>query len=210
VKPGWLQETKALKAVESLKNRGYEAYYHPSREPARAGILESIPLDATIGFGGSMTLMEIGVLEALEARGNVLITGINEPLGPERTESRRRAMLSDVFLTGINALTTDGLIVNLDNSGNRVASMVFGPKRVIMVTGVNKIVDSLEHAVARVRNHAAVMNAGRLERNTPCRATGRCIDCNSPERICRVLTIVERCPAATEVSVWIIGEALGF
>lgn len=157
-----------------------------------------------------MTLRETGIIDALRERGNRFITDPAEPLGPVLLEQRRQALTCDTYLTSTNAISEDGRLISIDGIGNRVASMVFGPRTVIIVAGVNKVAGSLEDAIERARQYAAVLNARRLGSKVPCATAGRCSDCRSPARICRVLTIMEACPGDTAVRVLIVGECLGF
>ncbi|HHY37617.1 MAG TPA: lactate utilization protein [Clostridia bacterium] len=205
----WYNSGRVERTLVALKNRGFGAEYVRTSEEAKKTILEMIPVNATIGFGGSLTLLQVGVLQALRDRGNPMITTVGAPPGPQIIEERRRALTSDVFLTGCNAIVEDGRLVNMDGTANRVASLVFGPKRVIVVAGINKIVPDLDSALWRVKHVAAPMNAKRLGYKTPCAETGVCSDCSSPERICNVISIVERRPSMSDITVVLIGEDLG-
>jgi len=206
----WYREAKAGKVVEALRQRGYAACYVPDAAAARKKVLEIVAPGSSLATGGSMTLREAGILEALLNRGDHFITDPFLPYGPELVEQRRQALNCDVYLTSTNALTEDGILVNIDGTGNRVASMVFGPRTVVIIAGVNKIAANLDEAMRRARHYAAVLNAKRLNCETPCATKGECLDCRSPGRICRVLTIMERCPAETAVQVILVGEELGF
>lgn len=205
----WYHEQRGRRVCEQLRRRNFHAYYVPDRAQALVKVLELIPADARVGFGGSMTLEEIGVIKALQERGNELITKPHAR-GAERIAQRRQALLSDVFLTSTNAVTLDGILVNVDALGNRVGAMAFGPRQTVMVFGVNKIVADLEAALHRAQAIASPINAKRLNRTTPCTVTGECSDCNSPDRICNITTIIERRPLETEFAIVVVGEALGF
>lgn len=204
----------AQRAMEGLRRRGFEAVFARDRAGARQLIAEMVPPGAGVGFAGmagTVSLKELGILDLLEQRGCRLLIATDDSTPPDVLwQQRREAMLADVFISSTNALTADGVLVNVDGMGNRVAAMIFGPKKVIVVAGVNKIVRNVDEALARVKHVAAVLNARRLGRKTPCASTGVCTDCDSPERICRVTTIMERRPSRTEVCVVIIGESLGF
>jgi L-lactate utilization protein LutB len=206
----WYREARASRVVDALKCRGYSACYVPDAAAARKKILEIVPPGSLLATGGSMTLRQAGILDALLDRGDHFITDPSLPYGPELLEQRRKALNCDVYLTSTNALTEDGVLVNIDGTGNRVASMVFGPRTVVIIAGVNKITADLDEAMLRARHYAAVLNAKRLNCDTPCATKGECLDCRSPGRICRVLTIMERCPAETAVQVILVGEELGF
>jgi len=170
-----------------------------------------VPEGATVGAGGSWTLKQLGILDKLAERGNTVFDH-NRPgiSAAEAMELRRRQMTSDVFLTGTNAVTVDGKLVNTDAAGNRVAAMIFGPKKVIIVAGVNKIVRDLDEAENRIKYYAAPINNKRLGRPNPCVTTGECMDCQGPTRICNVTTVMSKKPMATDVTVIIVGEDLGF
>jgi hypothetical protein len=119
-------------------------------------------------------------------------------------------MTSDLFLSGVNAITMNGELVNIDFAGNRVNAMSYGPGKVILVAGYNKIVEDVQEAIKRIKNVAAPLNARRLNIDVPCAKLGRCVDCNSPNRICRVVVILERKPALTDILIILVGEELGY
>ncbi|OGD74485.1 MAG: hypothetical protein A2Y64_01905 [Candidatus Coatesbacteria bacterium RBG_13_66_14] len=195
--------------VAQLRALGYDAVYVPTREKALEEILARVPAGAKVGAGGSLTLGQIGALEALRERGHEVLSPLGaDPSSEEKTAMRRRALTADVFLTGVNAVTADGEIVNLDGTGNRVAATCFGPGRVIYVLGINKLTGDLEEALSRVRNFAAPANAMRLGLDTPCADTGFCHDCDSEGRICNRLVIHLRAGRG-EHSVIVVGEELG-
>ncbi|WP_243113657.1 lactate utilization protein [Desulfofundulus salinus] len=155
-------------------------------------------------------MADLKVAEALREMGKeLLIHGLPELSPEERLTIMRRQLTCDLFLTGTNALTLTGCLVNIDATGNRVASMVFGPKKVIIVAGRNKLVEDEEEAIKRIKAYAAPPNARRLNCKTPCVETGFCADCNSPDRICRIITVMERKPRLTDVRVLVVNEDLG-
>ena len=203
--------------IETLAANNISAVYVDDRLKAFEKVMSMIPEGSVVGFGDSVTVREIGVVEALE-RGNYTFL---DPWRPgisveESIRVRKRALTSDLFVTGANALTLDGKIVNMDALGNRVAPMLFGPDRVIMVVGINKIVDNLGEALDRIREVAAPLNVERhpnFDPMPPCGATGVCSDCSSEWRICNKTVIIERefnnrkyRPVLTVV---IVGEELG-
>jgi L-lactate utilization protein LutB len=200
------------KTMDRLKKNGMEAFYYSTREPAKEAILQRIPPGAVIGLGGSMTTREMGLLDALVEKGHVVYDHWKQGLSPtERIEVGRRQQRSDIFLTGTNALTIDGKLINTDATGNRVTSMIFGPPKVIVVTGINKIVQTLEEGLERVKQVAAPPNCQRRKDPTPCAVDLICRDCDSPARLCRVTTIIERRPfGIKEFTVFLIGENLGY
>jgi len=194
--------------VAQLRAVGYDAVFVPTREKALKELLDRVPAGATVGVGGSLTLGQIGALEALRERGHEVLTSPPEASREEKTVLRKKSLTADVFLTGVNAVTADGEIVNLDGTGNRVAATCFGPGRVIYVLGINKLTGDLEEALSRVRNFAAPANAMRLGLDTPCADTGFCHDCDAKHRICNRLVIHLRAGRG-EHSVIVVGEALG-
>jgi len=194
--------------VAQLRALGYDAVFVRTRTEALEELLNRVPAGATVGVGGSLTLGQIGALEALRERGHEVFTPSSDASREEKYALRRRGLTADVFLTGVNAVTADGEIVNLDGSGNRVAATCFGPGRVIYVLGINKLCFDLEEAISRVRNFAAPANAMRLKLKTPCADTGFCHDCDSEGRICNRLVIHLRAGRG-EHSVIVVGEPLG-
>jgi hypothetical protein len=220
------------RAASALKRRGLEADYIPSRGEALARILEMIPPGSTVGWGDSVTLHEVGVISAIKKSGRYQVLdpfardeeGYLLVTGDARLELERRVLLADVYLSGTNAITLDGRLVNTDGVGNRVAPMIFGPKKVIIVAGANKIVRNVEEAIKRIREIAAPINARRhilkhhmSERygELPC-IRAICPDCLHPRRICCYTVIIEgeRAPYSVtnylpRIHVIIIGERLG-
>jgi L-lactate utilization protein LutB len=206
------REKLAQNLIKKLTKRRMEASYAPSAAQARDEVLAMIPAGATVSRCGSMSLVEMGLWEALAAKPGVEIIDPYRPgLAPAEAASlRTRGLTADYMITSTNALTLDGKLVNLDGLGNRVAAMCFGPKKVIMVVGLNKVAPDLESAMARVKHHAAPINAIRLGRATPCVETGLCADCNSPERICNMWSIIEGHLVANRIHVKLVGEDLGY
>ena len=208
----WHLEALGKAAVAALKRNGFDAHYTENSETARRAVLSMIPAGASIGFGNSVTLDETGILDLLRSGGYRLINPlwVEATMGrDERLPARRQAMTADVFLSGANAVTLDGKLVSTDATGNRVAGMIFGPKKTILVVGANKIVATVDDALDRVTNVAAPANARRLGYDTPCANTGICTDCRSPQRICNVTVILHRKPSALDLTVVVIGEELG-
>lgn len=174
-------------------------------------VFAAIPEGAVVGVGGSQTLIQIGFFEEAEKRPLKLMNPSPVTLSQEDfIAERRKTLLCDVFLASSNAITEDGKLLNLDGTGNRTSGMTFGPKKVILVAGVNKIVKDLDAAQKRVREWAAPMNARRLGLKTPCAETGICADCASPQRICNAYLILAKRPSRTEFLVLLVGEELGF
>lgn len=207
----WLDEKQLKRTAELLKERGFEVFLVHNRDEAKSILLKLIPEDATVGVGGSITIREIGIIEELEKRGNRVIHHWKEGLSPEEDFNvRRQELLSDVFLSSVNALTFSGELVNMESIGNRVAAQIFGPKKVITVIGKNKLVVNLETAIWRIKNVVTPLNAKRLKLELPCVEEGYCIDCNHPKKICRITTILEAPPAKTPFYIVLVNEELGF
>lgn len=198
-------------ALKPLKKNGFNAACFENREEARKAILDLVPPEATIGVGGSMTIREIGVLDDLAQRGHFIQNHWQAGLSQEALLAIRRAQLTcDVFLTSTNAVTLRGQIVSTDGVGNRVCAMTFGPKRVIIIAGANKVVRDLEAAFRRIHDVCAPLALGESGDPIPCVKTGVCTDCDSPGRACRATIILDRRPMLTDTHVLLVGEELGF
>jgi len=205
----WYRRLLLERAAEALRANGFSAYAVSSAEEARNLVLSLIPSSSTVGVGGSVTVRELGLIEELERMGcRVVHHWVQAP--PEELDALRRAeLVSDVFLSSVNAVTLDGKLVVIDGAGNRAAALLFGPKRVVVVAGRNKLARSVEEGVWRARN-AAVMNCRRLGLRTPCVELGYCVDCDSPERACRALLVLERKPSRADFHVVLVDEELGY
>lgn len=207
----WSYEQKCAKVVASLGKNGFTAVYCPTAGEAREYILAETGDARTVGFGGSLSVATLDVITPLRESGKeLLIHGAPGLSLEERLAVMRRQLVCDLFLTGTNAVTLSGVLVNIDATGNRVASMFFGPQKVIVVAGRNKIVEGgIPEALQRVKSWATPPNARRLNFTTPCARTGFCSNCDSPERLCRVTTVLERKPRFTDVRVLVVNEELG-
>ena len=204
-------ENLGRSVVHRLETKGFEARYAATAEEARQMILSLIPDGASVGIPGSVTLRELGLVELLAERGHPVFQHWDPSLKPEEKSRRLQEELSsDVFLSGSNAITLDGTIVNIDGTGNRVAGLAWGDNRLVIVVGINKICHDLDEALHRVRDVATPPNTQRLKMATPCAATGFCSDCNSPQRVCRAVLILERAPFGRDAHVIVVGESLGF
>jgi len=205
----WYVDQKVQRTLTALERNGFQTFFVSTRAEALDKVLSLIPAHANVGIGGSVTLREIDLINALTARGNTVFQHWSQPEENVRTIMMKQ-LNSDVFLASSNAATEDGKLVNIDKAGNRVAAMTFGPQEVILVIGVNKIVKNLEEGISRAKNVAAPMNARRRGDKTPCATTGVCTDCEAPDRVCRVITIIEKKPSRTNVTVILVAEELGF
>jgi len=206
----WIIEKKAQRVVEALRRNWMSAEFVPSSTQTVEKIMGMIPDGASVGIGGSTTLGQIGLVQALAKRPIKLLNPFASQVSlEERNRITREIFSADYFLTGTNAVTENGQLYNIDSTGNRVAAMFFGPARTIVVTGHNKIVRDLHEAHRRVREWAGPMNARKLGYKTPCAETGVCTDCSSPDRICRVNVTIDKQPRHSNIHVFIIGETLG-
>lgn len=197
--------------IAALRKNKFTAEYFSNMQEVVARLLQDIGPDETIGFGGSVTLMDEHVAEKFIKRGNTVFDHHLPGQTPEQIlQVRRNQLLCDVFLTSTNALTQDGKLVNVDGTGQRVAAMIFGPKKVIIIAGQNKITANTETALQRLRQIASPKNNQRLNRPNPCTTTGVCSDCNTPTRICNATTIIEKQPHLSNIHVWIVGEDVGY
>ena len=206
-----MSEEKTAKVLESLGKNRFATYFCKNAQEALDKLFDTIPADATVGVGGSWTLIQMQVVEKLEERGNTVYCHHKPGLSPEDVlDIRRKQLTCDVFLTSTNAITEDGRLVNMDFTGNRVAAMIFGPKKVIVIAGTNKIVPDIESAEERIRKIAAPMNNKRLNRPNPCVQTGYCTDCQGPTRLCNVTTVIHKKTSAADIHVWLVDEELGY
>lgn len=207
----WQRGMLLKQAAAALEKHGFRSVVFDHRDEAVPFLLTEAASAATIGFGGSMTLAELGLARQVEALGKqTLIHGRSGLSAAERRIVMQEQLNCDLFFTSSNAVTLDGRLVNIDATGNRVCAMVFGPERVWVVVGSNKIAADLPAALKRIKEVVAPPNARRLGFKTPCAVTGLCVDCDAPDRICRVTTIIDRKPRVTEIGVCLINEDLGY
>lgn len=192
--------------VKNLQKRHFEAYYCDTSAEALSKALELIPEGASIGWGGAMSAQQIGLIDAVKTS---KYRAIDRATAPDRDQAMRECLLADVFLSGANALSMDGEMVNIDGQGNRVAAIVYGPKSVIVIAGMNKVMDTLEDAVTRARTVAAPINQQRFLHNNPCTATGKCADCTSKTCICNQILITRHCRPVGRIKFILVGEELG-
>ena len=203
-------EKRAQVLVKNLKERHFDAWYCEDKESALKRALELIPRDATVGWGGTISAVQIGLMDAVK-NGCYHIYDRDTCTTPEdRVKMMKKCLTADIFLTGANAISLDGQMVNIDGNGNRVAAIVYGPDTVIVIAGMNKVVDTLDAAITRARTIAAPMNSQRFTVQTPCQITGVCADCKSPDCICNQILITRHCRPAGRIKFIIVGEELGF
>ena len=191
-----MSEELCKKAVEGLKKRGFESVFVKTAAEAAEIVMKEAESAESVGWGGSESVKALGVRERLAEAGK---------------EIRDHELVMDLFLLSANALTADGRIVNIDGTGNRVAASINGPKRVVYVVGRNKIVaGGVEEAIARIRRCSCPPNCRRVGKKTPCAATGKCADCDSPDRICKVTAIFDRKPTGVSALAIVVDEDLGY
>lgn len=207
-------ELKLDELKSTLQKNHFEAHVVSDAEAARHLCLEKlIPAvnPQSISWGGSMTFMACGLYDAIRGRSDlqILDTFDKNLTAEQMLERRRQALGVDLFISGTNAVTEKGQLVNLDMIGNRVAALTFGPRAVIILVGRNKLVPDLGSAMDRVKRYAAPANVLRLDKKTPCAVTGRCQDCNAPDRICNSWTITEKSYPKERIKVILINQDLG-
>lgn len=206
----WQYQSIAKGMVEVLKKRHYDAHYAEDLNEAKKLVLDMVPEGVTIGLGGSMTVKDMGLLEEFRSGRYNLIDRYNQPNWQAEVEAYRQALHSDYFVCGTNAITRNGELVNIDSSGNRVSAMIFGPKRVIIVAGANKIVDNLDEAMKRLKK-IAPLNCKRLNHKTPCAESGKCEDCQIQARMCNYTSIIHHgMKVEGRISIILIAEETGF
>jgi len=200
-------ELLAQTVIKGLQSRNMDGFYAASKEEALKIALELIPAGSTVTMGGGMSVHEIGLPAALEA-------GSYNFIDRDKFEDRRQAMLlaydADVFLTSTNAMTRDGVLVNIDGNANRVSAIAQGPKKVLFIVGLNKVCGDLDGAMKRARNVAAPINAQRFGLDTPCAKTGACFDCKSPDTICCQFLITRYSLHKGRIQVILVNDDLGF
>lgn len=202
-------EKRGAILVKNLKSRHFDAYYCNTKAEALDKALELIPKGATVGWGGVMSAHEIGLIKALNVGEYNAIDRDRCATAEEKLQAAKDSMFADVFLTGANALSLDGEMVNIDGTGNRVAAIVYGPKEVLVIAGMNKVVDTLEDAITRARTAAAPLNQQRFQLNNPCTVTGTCADCKSESCICNQILITRHCRPVGRIKFILVGEDLG-
>lgn len=206
----WYQELQVERTIKALKGNNFDARFFPKASEALEEVWKMIPEGSTVGYGGSLTLNQIGFIEGAQKRPVKFLNPFAKGLSPEEGDKiRREIFTADFFLSSSNAITEDGQLFNIDATGNRVGPMIFGPKKVILICGSNKIVKDIEEAQKKVQEWTAPMNVKRLGYKPPCGQTGECSDCSSPERICNAYVILAKKPRRTDISIFIIGEFLG-
>jgi hypothetical protein len=210
---------RTKETLEQLRRNGFTAVFAADRAAAQAEVMDLIPVGSTVGIGDSVSVRQTGAIEQLQENGRIVVNPFSESYSKILTTGQiseeqsarvdRLALQCEYFLTGTNVLTATGKLLNVDGAGNRVVGQMFGPEKVVLVAGTNKIVADLEAGFDRMRQVIAPQHARTKNRNTPCVRTGECEDCHSPERICNVTGIIERNPTLTDISIVLVEEDLG-
>ena len=195
---------------DALNSRGFCACYCNTKQDALIKALSFIPEGKTVSWGGCKSAEEIGLIEAVKNGNYIVLDRSTAETPEERQQIMKQALTCDVFLTGTNAITETGELVNIDGMGNRVAAMTYGPDSVIVIAGMNKLVSNVMDAANRARTTAAPINAQRFDIKTPCKIDGACHDCNSPDSICSYIVRTRRCKPEGRIKVILVGESLGF
>lgn len=196
--------------IENLEKRNMEGYYFESSSECVKAIIDSIPSGSVISWGGSETVKEMGLMEAVHNGSYELIDRTAAQNPEEARQIYAKTVLADYYLMSSNALTIGGELINIDGNGNRVACLIQGPAHVIIVVGMNKIVTDVESGVARVRNMASPANAIRLNKKIPCASTGHCHDCLSPDCFCNQIVITRRSGHEGRIRIYLVAEDLGY
>jgi len=203
-------ERLAQTIIKNMKRRHMEGYYCATAEEAVMKVSELIEDGSSVTWGGTMTVRDLGIPDYLRNRGTLEVLDRDLVETPEEKQAMYlRAFSTDVYLTSANAISEDGVIVNIDGNGNRVAAITWGPKKVIFVVGLNKVAQDVESALARARSTASPINAARFDIKTPCQVDGVCHNCNSPESICNYVHFLRNSPRGRHVVV-LVGESLGY
>lgn len=203
-------ERLAKTLIKNLQRRHMEGYYCPTAEEAVKKVSELIADGSSVTWGGTMTVRNLGIPDVLRKRGTLQVLDRDlVETAEEKLEMYLRAFSVDVYLSSANAISEDGVIVNIDGNGNRVAAITWGPKKVIFVIGMNKVAQTVEAALARARSTASPINAARFDIKTPCQTDGTCHNCNSPESICNYVHFLRNSPRGRHTVV-LVGENLGY
>lgn len=207
----WVNETKIQNTIKALENNNMKGYLASDKDEL-IRIIDALTTEGdTVSCGGSMTLFETGIIDYLRSgRFDFLDRYKDKLTKDDLKELYRKTFSADVFFTSTNAITENGELYNVDGNGNRIAAMLYGPDKVIVVTGVNKIVKDINEAVERNKNMCAPANAKRLDTNTPCKVKGHCMDCSSPDRICCEYTVIKRQRVENRIHVIFLNENFGY
>lgn len=204
-------ERLGAKMVKAMQRRHFDAYYCATASEARAKVSELIPDGASVTWGGTMTVRDMGIPQLLKERGTLDVWDRDTvQTAEEKQEMYLRAFRADYYLSSANAISEDGVIVNIDGNGNRVAAITWGPAHVIFVVGMNKVAQDAEAALKRARSTASPINAARFDIQTPCQQDGQCHNCNSPQSICNYVHFLRNSSKPGRIIVILVGETLGY
>ena len=204
-------ERLGAKMVKQLQRRHFEAYYCATADEARQRVNELIPDGSSVTWGGTMTVRDMGIPEMLKGRGTLDVWDRDTvTTAEEKQEMYFRAFHADYYLSSANAISEDGVIVNIDGNGNRVAAITWGPQHVIFVVGMNKVAQDVEAALKRARSTASPINAARFDIDAPCQKDGVCHNCNSPQSICNYVHFLRNSSKPGRIIVVLVGETLGY
>ncbi|ACA55533.1 lactate utilization protein [Clostridium botulinum] len=207
----WYIEKQVERTIKNLNNRNMEGYYINNIDQLFEKLKELLPEDSIVGVGDSMTLFETGVIDFLRSKNFNFLDKYQDKLtSDEKREIYIKNFSADTFICSTNAITESGELYNIDGNGSRVAPMIYGPKQVILIVGINKIVKNVEEAEIRVRSYTAPIDAKRLNKDTPCTKLGYCVDCKSPNRICNDFVVIRGQFIKGRIKVLILGENLGY
>ena len=201
---------KSETIIKNLKKRNMEGFYCETKDKAVEKVMSLIDKDDVVSWGGSYTIDELDIKASLKQNNINVIDRDTAKVPEERMKLMKKALTADVFLSSTNAITMDGELVNIDGSGNRLAAFCYGPDKVIVVAGMNKVVRDVDSAMKKIRTDACVPNTIRFNLNTPCAKTGICAECTSPETICSQILITRYSKPQNRIVVVLVGENLGF
>ncbi|EPY2278327.1 lactate utilization protein [Clostridium sporogenes] len=207
----WYIEKQVERTIKNLNRRNMEGYYINSIDQLFQRLKALIPKGSIVGVGDSMTLFETGVIDFLRSGNFNFLDKYQDKLtSDEKREIYIKNFSTDTFICSTNAITESGELYNIDGNGSRVAPIIYGPKQVILIVGINKIVKNIEEAESRVRSYAAPIDAKRLNKDTPCTKLGYCVDCKSPNRICNDFVVIRGQFIKGRIKVLILGKSLGY
>lgn len=204
-------ETQAQTIINALEKTNMKGYYCADCASAVKLADKLTPEHATVSFGGSMSLKDSGVMDMLKSRDDIRLIDRSQAKTPEEIkQAYRDALSSDVYFMSTNAITPKGELINIDGNGNRVAALIYGPDKVILIVGMNKLVSTVADGINRISDIAAPTNGVRLGRQTPCATTGFCHDCFAPDCMCSHTVITRRCSTPGRIHIILVGETLGY
>lgn len=200
----------ANNVIKGLEKRNMQGFYAPTKEEAVKTVLSLISENSTVSWGGSMTINDLNLLDELEKLNLNLLDRAKCTTSEETKDIYHKALSSDYYIMSSNAITDDGILMNIDGNGNRVAALIYGPENVVVIVGINKVVSDVDAGYKRIKNVACPQNTLRLGKSTPCTKTGKCSDCFSPDCICSQIVITRRSSIKNRIKVVIVGENLGY